>query len=43
MISILFKFNQKEIAKTEIFIDGEKIEVSKDIIIQDKEKNQIEN
>ena len=43
MISILFKFNLKEIGKTEIFIDNEKIEISKDIIIQDKEKNQIEN
>ena len=38
MISILFKFNLKEITKTEIFIDNEKIEISKDIIIQDKEK-----
>ena len=28
MISILFKFNLKEIAKTEIFIGNEKIEIS---------------
>ena len=38
LISILVKINIKEITKTEIFIDNEKIEISKDIIIPDFDK-----
>ena len=38
MVSILIKLNIKEIAKTEIFINDEKIEIPKNIIIKEKEK-----
>ena len=41
IISILVKLNIKEI-KTEIFINNEKVEISKDIIIQEKEKKSSE-
>ena len=37
MISIFVKLNIKEI-KTDIFINNEKVEISKDILIQEKEK-----
>ena len=37
MISFLVKLNLKELTKTEIYIDNEKIEIPKEIIIQDKD------
>ena len=38
IISLLIKINFKEIAKSEIFINNEKIDISKDIIIEEKDK-----
>jgi len=43
MISILVKLNLKELTKTEIFIDNERREISKDIIIPDRESKSYKN
>ena len=43
MISILIKLNIKEISKTEIFINDEKIEISKNIIIKETENKSSHN
>ena len=43
MISILVKVNLKELTNTEIFIDNEKREISKDIIIPDRESKSNKN
>ena len=41
MISILVKLSLKDNLKTEIFVNNEKVEISKDIIKQDKDKKNI--
>ena len=43
IISILVKINMKELLKTEIFIDNEKIEIPKDILIPDRDSKSFKN